>query len=142
MALALVFGMGVLADSHDDDHSVHLSPSFLWQGEKITQPVVGQALTAALVADDPTGITWQWARSEDGESGWGDIEDATATSYTPTEGDAGHYLRATSPLPMETATARVERRSRRTRLPERGVVYAAPLAIPSRYGRRRRPQTR
>ena len=50
---------------------------------------------AALVADDPTGMSWQWARSRDGESGWEDIESATSTSYVPTGDDAGHYLRAT-----------------------------------------------
>ena len=92
MMLALVFGVGVFADDH---HSVDLSPFFIWEGEKITQPVVGEQLTAALVADDPTGMTWQWARSRDGESGWEDIEAATSARYSPTTDDAGHYLRAT-----------------------------------------------
>ena len=56
------------------------------EGEEITQPVVGEYLTAALVADDPTGMSWQWARSRDGESGWEDIEAATSTKYIPTRG--------------------------------------------------------
>ena len=55
---------------------------------------MGEYLTAALVADDPTGMSWQWARSQDGESGWEDIEAATSTKYIPTNDDVGHYLRA------------------------------------------------
>ena len=39
MTLALVFAVGVFADDH---HSVDLSPFFIWEGEKITQPVVGE----------------------------------------------------------------------------------------------------
>ena len=56
---------------------------------------MGEYLTAALVADDPTGMTWQWARSQDGEGGWEDIEAATSTKYIPTGDDVGRYLRAT-----------------------------------------------
>ena len=92
MTVALFFAVGVFADDHN---SVDLSPSVLWEGEEITQPVVGEFLTAALVADDPTGMSWQWARSQDGEGGWEDIEAATSTKYIPTGGDVGHYLRAT-----------------------------------------------
>ena len=92
IGIALFFAVGVFADDH---HYVDLAPSVSWEGEEITQPVVGEFLTAALVADDPTGMTWQWARSQDGESGWEDIEAATSTKYIPTSDDAGHYLRAT-----------------------------------------------
>ena len=56
---------------------------------------MGEYLTAALVADNPTGMTWQWARSQDGESGWEDIQAATSTKYIPTGDDVGRYLRAT-----------------------------------------------
>ena len=56
---------------------------------------MGEYLTAALVADDPTGMSWQWARSQDGEGGWEDIEAATSTKYIPTSDDVGRYLRAT-----------------------------------------------
>ena len=91
IGIALFFAVGVFADDH---HSVDLSPSVSWEGEEIIQPVVGEFLTAALVADDPTGMSWQWARSQDGESGWEDIEAATSTKYIPTNDDVGHYLRA------------------------------------------------
>ena len=38
---------------------------------------------------------WQWARSEDGETGWTDIEGATSQSRSPAAADEGYYLRAT-----------------------------------------------
>ena len=62
IGIALFFSIGVFADDHN---SVDLSPSVSWEGEEITRPVVGEFLTAALVADDPTGMSWQWARSQD-----------------------------------------------------------------------------
>ena len=43
-----------------------------------------------------TGITWRWARSPNGRSGWVDIAGATSSSYTAGAGDDGHYLRATA----------------------------------------------
>ena len=41
-----------------------------------------------------TGPVWQWAKSQNGTSGWGDIDKATLRTYTPADGDAGYYLRA------------------------------------------------
>ena len=45
-------------------------------------------------SDAVTGAVWQWAKSQNGTSGWGDIDKATLSTYTPADGDAGYYLRA------------------------------------------------
>ena len=62
-----------------------------------TQPSVGTSVTATL--NDPdggvTGLTWQWARSADGSTGWTDISGATSANYTPVDADANMFLRAT-----------------------------------------------
>ena len=62
------------------------------------RPVVGAEVTATLSDPDGavTGVTWQWARSLDGTTGWADIPGATSMSYTPTPLDDGHHLRATA----------------------------------------------
>ncbi len=56
------------------------------------------ALTASVT--DPDGgvasITWQWAKSEDGATGWADISNAATDTYTPAAVDAGAHLRATA----------------------------------------------
>ena len=56
------------------------------------------ALTASIT--DPDGgvasITWQWAKSEDGATGWADISNAATDTYTPAAVDAGAHLRATA----------------------------------------------
>ena len=50
--------------------------------------------------DNPSGVTWQWARSSN-RSIWEDIPGATSATYTPSvttegnPGDQGNYLRAT-----------------------------------------------
>ena len=61
------------------------------------QPRVGVELTAMLsdLDDGITGTTWKWASSSD-MLAWADIEDATSASYTPVDGDANMYLRATA----------------------------------------------
>ena len=51
--------------------------------------------SAALTDDDGvTGVTWQWARSANGRSNWGDITGATLSSYTADANDVDSYLRA------------------------------------------------
>ena len=57
----------------------------------------GTPLTATLEDGDGgvTGPMWQWARSQNGRTGWTNISGATASSYTPTGADEGFYLRAT-----------------------------------------------
>ena len=62
-------------------------------------PRAGIALTASVsdpdsAPADVTGAVWQWAKSQNGTSGWGDIDKATLSTYMPADGDAGYYLRA------------------------------------------------
>ncbi len=73
----------------DEDGTVTLSA---------LQPRVGVALTASLTDPDGgvTGVTWQWASSDAMDGTFADIDGATSDSYTPVEGDAGKYLRATA----------------------------------------------
>ena len=61
-----------------------------------TRPQKGSALTATLTdPDEVTGTTeWTWERST-GRSAWTDIVGATASSYTPTSAETGHFLRVT-----------------------------------------------
>ena len=61
------------------------------------RPMAGVTLTASVTDPDgsETGHKWQWAKSPNGTRGWADIDKATASMYTPADGDAGHYLRAT-----------------------------------------------
>ena len=58
----------------------------------------GTAITAVL--NDPdgsvTGVSWQWARSSNRNTGWTNISGATSASYTPSSADQGMYLRATA----------------------------------------------
>ena len=61
------------------------------------EPEVDEELTATL-EDGDGGVSdeaWQWARSQDGQTGWSNISGATSSSYTPTEADAEFFLRAT-----------------------------------------------
>ena len=64
----------------------------------LTQPRVGSPVQASLSDPDGgvTGATWQWERSDDGVTGWEDIDGARSASYTPGTDDIGKYLRATA----------------------------------------------
>ena len=77
-----------------------------------TRPQFGVALTTTLT--DPDGVTgtatYQWERSV-GRSAWTDIVVATASSYTLTSAETGHFLRVTATYTDghgsgKTATAR------------------------------------
>ena len=61
-------------------------------------PEVGGQLRAVLLDPDIVkgDVAWTWARSADGGTPWQAIDGATGASYTATEDDAGHYLRATA----------------------------------------------
>ena len=61
------------------------------------EPETGMPLTATLEDGDGvvTGEIWQWARSENGHTGWTNISGATSSSYTPTVADEDFFLRAT-----------------------------------------------
>ena len=67
--------------------TVSLSPS---------PPRVGRSVTATLTDPDGgvTGQTWEWERSDDGNTGWAVVGTAVNT-YTVVSADAGKYLRAT-----------------------------------------------
>ena len=60
------------------------------------EPGVGETLTATLTDGDGgvTGAMWQWARSENGRTGWVNISGATSPSYTTKLADADFFLRA------------------------------------------------
>ena len=61
------------------------------------EPVTETQVTATL-EDGDGGVTdevWQWARSENGRTGWTNISGATSSSYTPTVADEDFFLRAT-----------------------------------------------
>ena len=62
-----------------------------------TRPQFGVALTTTLT--DPDGVsgmvTYRWERSV-GRSAWTDIVVATASSYTPSSAETGHFLRVTA----------------------------------------------
>ena len=63
-----------------------------------SRPEVGLELTASVTDPDGgvTGLEWQWARSPNGTTGWGDISGATSGTYRPVPADLGDYLRATA----------------------------------------------
>ena len=72
----------------DEDGTVTLS----------SETKVGVAITATLTDADGsvTGTTWQWASSDAMDGTYTNIAAATLDSYTPVEGDANMYLRATA----------------------------------------------
>ena len=45
---------------------------------------------------DPTGDTWQWAKSRSRGGSYSDIAGADSETYTPTNADRNYYLRATA----------------------------------------------
>ena len=57
---------------------------------------VGTPLMASVTDPDGgvTNVTWQWRRSNDGETGWTRISGATRNTYTPIYANRGQYLRA------------------------------------------------
>ena len=76
----------ITIENVDEDGIVTLSPE---------QPEVGTTLTAML--SDPDGniseVSWRWERSLD-ETDWTFISGAEVSTYTATEEDQGHYIRA------------------------------------------------
>ena len=120
----------------DDDGSVTLSP---------TGPSDGDRVTATLTDPDGgvTGVTWTWASSPNGLSGWRDILNATSATYTPVTTDVGRYLRATASYTdavgpgksTEAVTAAVSEDddgtvTLSTRTPEVGSAITATLSDP------------
>ena len=60
------------------------------------EPEVGDTVVATFEDGDGSiqGVSWQWARSENGRTGWVNISGATSSSYTTLRSDAGSFLRA------------------------------------------------
>ena len=73
----------------DDDGRVTLTPA---------RAEVGTTVAARLTDPDGgvTNVTWQWARSLSGSSGWSDIPGATSSTYTTVESDLDSFLRVTA----------------------------------------------
>ena len=83
------------------DKSVTISLTNLEEAGTVTlwptQPAARAAINATLTDPDGniSGISWQWAKSSDGSTGWTDVN-ANSRSYTPVDGDVNYYLRATA----------------------------------------------
>ena len=63
------------------------------------QPQVDTALTATLsdLDGNPSGVSWQWARSDSATGPFTNVSGgATSSSYTPVTADVGKHLRATA----------------------------------------------
>ena len=60
------------------------------------EPPVGELVTTTFDDGDGniSGAIWQWARSENGRTGWTNISGATSSSYTVVQSDADSFLRA------------------------------------------------
>ena len=60
------------------------------------EPEVGGTVVATFEDGDGSvsDVSWQWARSENGQTGWVNISGATSSSYTTLRSDAGSFLRA------------------------------------------------
>lgn len=73
----------------DEEGEVTLNPR---QGE------VGAQLTAEVTDPDGdvTGISWEWARSVNGETAWTPIPGTDAPAYTIDAEDTGYFLQATA----------------------------------------------
>ena len=62
-----------------------------------TQPAARAAINATLTDPDGniSGISWQWAKSSDGSTGWTNVG-TDSSSYAPPDADVNYYLRATA----------------------------------------------
>ena len=60
------------------------------------EPPVSELVTTTFDDGDGniSGAIWQWARSENGRTGWANISGATSSSYTVVQSDADSFLRA------------------------------------------------
>ena len=85
-----------------DTIDVTITPTDVEEAGTVTlsnnQPSARTEITATLTDPDGgvTGTSWKWARSDTAQGAYGDINGATSDTYTPADGDVGHYLRATA----------------------------------------------
>ena len=89
--LAATLAVSVSVTDMEEEGVVTVTPPRGWAG-------VATQFSADLTDDDggEINITWRWARSPNGRSGWVDIAGATSSSYTAGADDDGYYLRATA----------------------------------------------
>ena len=71
------------------------------------QPTARVAITATVTDPDKgvTNVTWQWAKSSDGSTGWTNVG-TNSSSYTPADADLGSYLRATASYTDDQASGK------------------------------------
>ena len=92
--------MVIADDSVDATTTIAISITDVEEDGVVTfssaEPEVGTPLKAALADGDGSvsGEMWQWARSENGRTGWTNISGETDATHTPTEADEDFYLRA------------------------------------------------
>ena len=94
-----------------------------------TAPVVGELLTATLADGDGSvaNEAWVWESSPWQKNPvWSAIDGATASSYTPLDGDAGRLLRATVSYSDGSGVGRTARSGATRRVDTRGSVTVAP----------------
>ena len=73
----------------DEEGEVRLSP---------TRGDIGTRITATLTDRDgaPTSISWEWARSADGMTGWTPVPGTNSDRYILDSDDRGFYVQATA----------------------------------------------
>ena len=138
-------GLGNPSTATDDSQAVTITLENVEEPGSVTLSTLTGTVqarvdvTATLSDDDgPSGITWQWARSPNGRSGWVNI--GTGAVYVPTlEADAGNYIRATATYtdphgPNQTAEAVS------ARVGNPPPVNSAPVFPSTEDGRREAPE--
>ena len=73
----------------DEEGEVRMSP---------TRGDIGTRITATLTDPDgaPTSVSWEWARSADGMTGWTPVPGTNSDRYTLDSDDRGFYVQATA----------------------------------------------
>ena len=95
-------------------------------------------VTAVLEDDDgPFGVTWQWARSPNGKTGWVNILNARSATYTPTlEEDKDNYIRATASYSDGHGTANKTANPVSALVGDAPPVNSAPVFLTTETGQR------
>ena len=99
-----IYEITVTARSGSDQDTVEVTVDVFqrrrgWEVKlSASRGVIGAPIRATLTDrdGDPTGVGWEWERSEDGVTSWTYISGTDSSSYTPTVDDAGYYLQATA----------------------------------------------
>ena len=96
------------------------------------QPQVGTRLRATLADPDrgQSGLTWDWESGPSRSGPWTAITGAGSRSYTPVDGDAGSYLRATASYADTHGTGKTERAVSANPVQAKPVVPNTPPEFP------------